>query len=203
MLRSIPRDRSGVEGGTPIAEAAQRLGMSVEAVRRCIRRGTLAGHKDASGEWWVILPADDTAAVAAASSPRIARVAAPALRRSSALDALAEQLAARDRRIHELETERDVLLAEREEWRAKQADLARRLGHIEGRLTAEREQTAVQLAERDRRIQELESERAELYQTRGRLLAELEHARAQFASLSTAADEAAAQRRRWWAFWGR
>jgi len=41
----------------PLAAAAARLGVSVEAVRQRIRRGTLAGEKRA-GRWVALLPAE-------------------------------------------------------------------------------------------------------------------------------------------------
>src|SRR4051794_3552275 len=41
--------------GVPIQEAAQRLGITVEAVRKRARRGSLTAHK-ADGLWYIILP---------------------------------------------------------------------------------------------------------------------------------------------------
>jgi hypothetical protein len=41
--------------GVPIQEAAQRLGITVEAVRKRARRGSLIAHK-ADGLWYIILP---------------------------------------------------------------------------------------------------------------------------------------------------
>jgi hypothetical protein len=44
--------------GVPIAEAAARLGLSQEAARKRIQRGTLQGVKHGR-EWFVVLPAGD------------------------------------------------------------------------------------------------------------------------------------------------
>ena len=46
-----PADRTGI----PIAEAAAQLGLSVDAVRKRIRRGTLTAYK-VDAEWRVVLP---------------------------------------------------------------------------------------------------------------------------------------------------
>lgn len=46
---------SGRQDGIPIADAAARLGLSAEAVRKRLQRGTLAGYKDADGGWFVVL----------------------------------------------------------------------------------------------------------------------------------------------------
>ena len=40
----------------PLAEAADRLGLSAEALRKRIKRGTAEGHKDESGRWYVRVP---------------------------------------------------------------------------------------------------------------------------------------------------
>ena len=48
--------QDGGQDGVPIAAAATALGLSVEAVRKRIRRGTLQASK-VSGEWRIVLPA--------------------------------------------------------------------------------------------------------------------------------------------------
>jgi len=45
-------DRTAVQTPIPIAEAAARLGISADAVRKRIQRGTLAGHKTDTG--WTV-----------------------------------------------------------------------------------------------------------------------------------------------------
>jgi len=45
--------------GLPIAAAAGRLGLSVEAVRKRARRGSLRAYKR-DGQWWVVLPIQAT-----------------------------------------------------------------------------------------------------------------------------------------------
>ncbi len=46
---------AGRQDGIPIAEAAARLGLSAEAVRKRLQRGTLHGYKDDDGGWFVLL----------------------------------------------------------------------------------------------------------------------------------------------------
>jgi len=43
----------------PLAEAAQRLGLTVDATRKRIKRGLLAATKDDDGRWYVTLPNAD------------------------------------------------------------------------------------------------------------------------------------------------
>ena len=45
-----------IQDGVPIGEAATRLGLSVDAVRKRIRRRSLRAYK-AGGHWYVVLPA--------------------------------------------------------------------------------------------------------------------------------------------------
>jgi len=47
------------QDGTPIAEAAATLGLSPEAARKRLNRGTLDGYKQ-DGVWFVVLPPQDT-----------------------------------------------------------------------------------------------------------------------------------------------
>ena len=46
---------AGRQDGIPIAEAAARLGLSAEAVRKRLQRGTLHGYKDDDRGWFVLL----------------------------------------------------------------------------------------------------------------------------------------------------
>ncbi len=46
---------AGRQDGVPIAEAAAQLGLSAEAVRKRLQRGTLHGYKDDDGGWFVLL----------------------------------------------------------------------------------------------------------------------------------------------------
>ncbi len=47
------------EGGVPLAEAAQHLGIREELVRQRIYRSKLKGYK-VEGRWYVVLPPDET-----------------------------------------------------------------------------------------------------------------------------------------------
>ena len=47
-----PGDRQdAAPAGATVAEAAARLGVTPDAIRRRLHRGTLAGAKTAEGEW--------------------------------------------------------------------------------------------------------------------------------------------------------
>src|SRR4051794_35277610 len=55
--RISPADRQDPEtGGLTVAEAAAHLGVTPDAVRRRLHRGTLAGEKTSDGQWRVSLP---------------------------------------------------------------------------------------------------------------------------------------------------
>jgi hypothetical protein len=55
--RTPPADRPlSAAGGVTVAEAAARLGVTPDAVRRRLHRGTLAGDKTEEGQWRVWLP---------------------------------------------------------------------------------------------------------------------------------------------------
>lgn len=43
----------------PIAEAARRLGIPIEAARKRAQRGSLQGFKDPDGRWLIVLPVPD------------------------------------------------------------------------------------------------------------------------------------------------
>jgi hypothetical protein len=64
MTRTIPdRSPDNTEAaGLDIADAAARLGLSTETVRKRLQRGKLKGFKGADGAWRVVLPEPDQAA---------------------------------------------------------------------------------------------------------------------------------------------
>jgi hypothetical protein len=63
-----PAGDAGAVVEVPIAEAAERLGLSTEAVRKRVQRGTLAGHKR-DGAWFVAVGALDAAAAGRQDGP--------------------------------------------------------------------------------------------------------------------------------------
>lgn len=46
-----------------IAEAAQRLSVSVDTVRRRIKTGEITGQRDHRGQWWLDMPADNSTTI--------------------------------------------------------------------------------------------------------------------------------------------
>ena len=71
MTRTIP-DRSPdttEAAGLDIADAAARLGLSTETVRKRLQRGKLKGFKGADGAWRVVLPEPDQAGQSQDSKP--------------------------------------------------------------------------------------------------------------------------------------
>ena len=63
MAPSIPDnspDKAGMMG-LDIADAAARLGLSTETVRKRLQRGKIKGFKAADGAWRVVLPEPDQA----------------------------------------------------------------------------------------------------------------------------------------------
>lgn len=44
------------QDGIPLAEAAERLGLKIEAIRKRVRRGSLTSYKASDGRWFVVLP---------------------------------------------------------------------------------------------------------------------------------------------------
>lgn len=51
---------SSPDNGLDIADAAARLGLSTETVRKRLQRGKLQGYKTADGSWRVVLPTPDS-----------------------------------------------------------------------------------------------------------------------------------------------
>lgn len=71
MTRTIPdRSPDNTEAaGLDIADAAARLGLSTETVRKRLQRGKLKGFKGADGAWRVVLPEPDQAGQGQDSKP--------------------------------------------------------------------------------------------------------------------------------------
>jgi hypothetical protein len=87
----------------PLAEAAQRLGLTVDATRKRIKRGILAADKDADGRWYVTLQQEgDPGEV----DPRIAALSTPATRPD---EDLRTEVAFLRERLREAERERAEL----------------------------------------------------------------------------------------------
>jgi hypothetical protein len=118
--RSGPGDRPGGDRASdrpflPIGEAADRLGLSTDAIRRRLHRGTLAGEKVA-GVWHVVLPPDqagDTATAAPGARPGDDR-AGSGPDRAATGDATGATAALIDAQREEIAYLRSALDAERE-----------------------------------------------------------------------------------------
>jgi hypothetical protein len=95
----VPVQGPGTDGEWLLmADAALALGVSVDTVKRRLKRGRLEGRKDPAGRWQVMVPT--TEPVHAHDSP----------------DTLTE-LAVLRARVADLEREREQLVADREAWR--------------------------------------------------------------------------------------
>ncbi len=128
----------------PIAEAAQRLGTTTEAVRARVKRGSLEGFRDNHGRWRVRLPDDQTdgQTVSGEASSRVSAQANGASRHDQTVGELRERiarlegklegtearLADRDRELGEMKVERDRLLTMLAE--AQSAMVLRRQGSL-------------------------------------------------------------------------
>lgn len=80
-----------------ISEAAERLGISREAVRSRLRRGLIEGHKRADGVWIVTVPDRSAPVVNDQTGPVGDSTLVATL--NTVLDSLTQQLAEKDRQI--------------------------------------------------------------------------------------------------------
>ena len=122
-----PRDTAGPE--IPLADAAAILGVTQEAVRKRLRRGSLIGGKR-RGEWWVRLPLDE----AGHGEPRRDTRAGPGGTERDAERDMAGRLTLAEVRLAEVERQRaqlegqvDFLQRELERAAEAQAELRRLL----------------------------------------------------------------------------
>jgi len=91
-----------------LVEAGQALGISPDAVRMRIKRGTMQAEKDAEGRWLVWVDAEQAAAEREAGrEPDAAGEREPERERSA--EALRAQIGILEARLEAIESERDFL----------------------------------------------------------------------------------------------
>ena len=103
-----------------IGEAARRLGITTDGVRKRLKRGQLRGGKTEDGRWFVVFEAESTPVLDAESD--LDNEPDPS---SMIVDRLLDKLDERDRRIEALERER--------------FELAGRLGYFQAQIEEARE----------------------------------------------------------------
>jgi chromosome segregation ATPase len=163
-----PPDRTSDSRGVDVQDAARILGLSTDAVRAKLRRGTLEGYRDNRGNWRVILPdrmrpdTDSQPTVEPQDADRTRQDVEDALR-----DHLADIQNQLERTQQELAAERQQARQDRERSQAAletaRLDIAaanRRAdeAHQQTTAAATRADDAVRVA--DRLVSELEKERA-------------------------------------------
>lgn len=92
-----------------IPEAAQRLNVSVDTIRRQVRSGALPANRDEKGQWWLDLSDDEQATGKVADGDRIGLgVGTPLQRneRESLINALEDQVDDLKARLDRSEKER-------------------------------------------------------------------------------------------------
>jgi len=92
-----------------IPEAAQRLNLSVDSIRRRVRSGALPADRDEKGKWWLDLSDDDQATTKIADGERMGLgVGTPLQRneRESLINALEDQVDDLKVRLDRSESER-------------------------------------------------------------------------------------------------
>lgn len=138
-----------------VADAATRLGISTDTVRRKLKRGQLRGQRDNHGQWWIELSAD-----AKAPEPMQRAAYEP---RPDATAMLLEELRSQ---INRLSTDLDAAYAREIVERERHA---RQVLRLEERLTdmqAERDRWAG-LAETSQQMAQLAAKLAEAEKLRG------------------------------------
>src|SRR4051795_4317682 len=152
-----------------VLEAARRLGVTPDAVRAKLRRGTLEGYRDNSGNWRIVSN-DTTADTTRDTPPEPVRHDTDTTRHDVVSPDLARLLKALVERIEadhvRLIKERDAARAEAQEARAE-ADHAK----------ADQVRMAQDVAGMFDELRTLADRHAELHADRARLEAELERAR--------------------------
>ena len=106
-----------------ITQAAQRLNVSVDVIRRRVRKAEIPGHRDNRGQWWVELP-DDAAPEAAMPSVEARLAPAYAPPDTALADALRVQVADLAARLDQAGAERARLVSIIEAMAAPRPDPA-------------------------------------------------------------------------------
>jgi hypothetical protein len=155
-----------------VLEAARRLGVTPDAVRARLRRGTLEGYRDNSGNWRIVSN-DTTVGATHNTTPEPVRHDTDTTRHDVVSPDLARLLRALVERI---ETDQARLLEERNAARAE----AQEARADAGRTKAEQLRMALEFSEKY----------AELHADRARLQAELEGARVRIIDLHSQSTQA-------------
>ena len=113
-----------------IGEAARRLGITTDGVRKRLKRGQLRGGKTEDGRWFVLFEAESSPVLDTESD--LDNEPAPS---SMIVDRLLDKLNERDRRIEALERER--------------FELAGRLGYFQAQVEEARERIRMLEAPRE------------------------------------------------------
>jgi chromosome segregation ATPase len=148
-----------------VLEAARRLGVTPDAVRARLRRGTLEGYRDNSGNWRVVLndTTTDTTLDATANTPDQSRLLAAM---EDHIETLKGLLAAEVGRTQAAWDEAQEARAEADSAKADQVRMARDVANMFDELRALADHHAKLHADRARLQAELEKERAELARAR-------------------------------------
>ncbi len=176
-----------------ISEAAKRLGISVEGVRKRIKRGQLRAYKQDGETWRIVLPSDLGPLSAQPSGPM------------SGLTPLPSRVGPSGPTSGQTSSDLSTQPSAPDGVSPDQLTAALRLAEtLAGQLAGERERSAMLIAEERERVAELERERAELFGRLGYFQAELETARKQIKLLEAPKaqlEASPAPRHPWWQFW--
>jgi DNA repair exonuclease SbcCD ATPase subunit len=181
-----------------VLEAARRLGVTPDAVRARLRRGTLEGYRDNSGNWRVVSN-DTTVSATPDTTPEPHRHDIDTTRHDGVSPELARLLTALVERIEtdqaRLIEERDTARAEAQEARADQVrmfDELRALADKHAELHADRArlETVIERLQDERNRAVLDADQAQVEVKR-----QHEHANTLLGQISDLNDNLAQQRR--------
>lgn len=143
MSDAEPIDQPGRRAAVSVADAARLTGAKPDTLRARLRRGSLAGHQTADGQWWIYRDQ-----LSGGSAPRPPRRAGIAVR-----SATGDELATLRAQIAALIDERDYLRQLADRQAAAVADATARLATLAEAL-AQRQLAAGPQAEAERQAQQ-------------------------------------------------